>query len=544
MAFWVLARKELRVLLRDRLAVGLLLGMPLLFILVLGQVLGEGFGQKPDDRLRVSLVDLDEGPCDLGGADPKPTWSQVVLKDLAETADIRVEVIPSLEEAKQLVEEHKRAAVLVFQPGFSRRVNQCSFLKGEPLSEFAVTTVGLLNSPLGTGPLLAASTLFPGRGEESINPFHRDGVYLNRIDALLLRDDLQPGTASLIDQVGQVTLLRVLLPWMIGRAFERLSDPKFIQILGDEVNLPVPSQFQTPLFVMSRGKLRDRITLGQMLDLAADNNPDSGAEFRKKVGAGVQAALARQFANYNLTGKTWASLTKSKEDARTGAEVSAYENRDGSGFLKRGAQRYQVLVPSLTVMFSFFLALVVSLVFVTERRQGTLRRLQAAPLTRPQILLGKLAPYLALSVFQGVFLMAAGWLLFGMRWGPADWSLLRQAAWLLPVVLSTSLAATGLALLVAAVTRSEMQVVLYGAVPVLVLALVGGCVLPPEMMPESGRWVRLLTPQGWALEAYREFLTANPHHEPNVAVAATACGVLFLFGAGFLGLAWSVLRLD
>src|SRR4051812_34030471 len=112
MAFWVLAAKELRVLLRDRLAVGLLLGMPLLFILVLGQVLGESFGQKADDRLRVSLVDLDEGPCELAGADRKPTWSQVVLKDLAETADIRVEVIPSLDEARRLVAEHKRAAVL------------------------------------------------------------------------------------------------------------------------------------------------------------------------------------------------------------------------------------------------------------------------------------------------------------------------------------------------------------------------------------------------------------------------------------------------
>ena len=64
-AVWALARKELRLLLRDRMAAGLLLGLPLLFILVLGLLLGEGFGQKSDDKLRVSLVDLDEGPCDI-----------------------------------------------------------------------------------------------------------------------------------------------------------------------------------------------------------------------------------------------------------------------------------------------------------------------------------------------------------------------------------------------------------------------------------------------------------------------------------------------
>src|ERR1700758_5050090 len=64
-AVWALAKKELRLLLRDRIAAVLLLGMPLLFILVLGLLLGEGFGQKSDDRLRVSLVDLDQGPCPI-----------------------------------------------------------------------------------------------------------------------------------------------------------------------------------------------------------------------------------------------------------------------------------------------------------------------------------------------------------------------------------------------------------------------------------------------------------------------------------------------
>src|SRR5438876_7213337 len=61
MATWTLAKKDLRLLLRDRRAVVILLAMPFIFILVLGMSLGEGFGQKPDDRLRVSLVDLDRG---------------------------------------------------------------------------------------------------------------------------------------------------------------------------------------------------------------------------------------------------------------------------------------------------------------------------------------------------------------------------------------------------------------------------------------------------------------------------------------------------
>src|SRR5580692_9327233 len=124
MPIWTLAMKEMRVLVRDRLAALILLVMPLLFILILGLLLGESFGQKADDRLRVAIVDLDRGS---GLVEGEP-WSKVVERDLAETAGIKVERISSLEEAEQLVRDHKRAAVLVFLGGFSEHLNQCSFL--------------------------------------------------------------------------------------------------------------------------------------------------------------------------------------------------------------------------------------------------------------------------------------------------------------------------------------------------------------------------------------------------------------------------------
>ena len=556
---WTLTKKEFRLLVRDRLAALLLLVMPLLFILVLGLLLGEGFGQKPDDRMRVFLVDLDQGPCLLEGQE---SWAKVVQADLAETPGIKVQTIASEQKAQQLIKDHKLAAVLVFKPDFSRQMNQCSFLV------------------------------------DGINPFHREGVYLRKVGAELLKDGKQPGTASIIEQVAQVTLLRVILPWMIGQAFERLSDPAFIQILGEEVNLPVPGKFQ--LFIGGK----PRITLGEMLAMAANSTADevkyrrsAGAvlgaptplvviqatsmEFKGKVGGGVQTALAEQFRKYKLTGKTWAKLTRAQESAEVppatvaattalgatadgggpllaaatviqgttikepeGAAAEDYANRDGSGVLKRGAQRYQVLVPSYTVMFAFFLVLNVGWVFVSERRQGTLKRLRAAPVTRGQILLGKLIPCYALSLGQGIFLLAAGRLLFGMRWGPPEWAWYEQVAWLAPVVFSTSLAAMGLALLVAAISRTEMQVALYGAVPVLVLALIGGCVLPREMMPESTQDLSYLTPQGWSLNAYRELLDTDYKTPPNLAIVVRSCGVLTGFGLSFLGAAWAFLRLD
>src|ERR1700724_523249 len=61
MVIWTLARKDLRLLVRDARALVILLVMPVIFILVLGVSLGEGFGQKAEDRLRISVLNLDEG---------------------------------------------------------------------------------------------------------------------------------------------------------------------------------------------------------------------------------------------------------------------------------------------------------------------------------------------------------------------------------------------------------------------------------------------------------------------------------------------------
>ena len=60
-AVWTLALKDLRLLFRDVRSVIILLAMPVIFIIILGLLVGEGFGQKPAEQLRVSILDLDVG---------------------------------------------------------------------------------------------------------------------------------------------------------------------------------------------------------------------------------------------------------------------------------------------------------------------------------------------------------------------------------------------------------------------------------------------------------------------------------------------------
>jgi ABC-type multidrug transport system permease subunit len=296
-------------------------------------------------------------------------------------------------------------------------------------------------------------------------------VRLNETGLTFHADPMQPIAASVIEQVAQVTMLRVVIPWMIGRAFEELG---------------------------------------------------------RQLGKFVTTTLERLFSNYNFTAKTWAGLTKSQAREGQTKNRTTYSDSDGSGFLKRGAIRYQILVPSYTVMFAFFLVLTTGWLFVAERTHGTLARLRAAPLTRGQILLGKLIPCLVVSMFQGLFLLAAGRLLFGMNWGP-------EPLWIVAVSACTSVAAVGLAMLVASVARTETQVAVYGTLLVLVLGGVSGSLMPRDMMPESMKRASLVTPHAWALEAYSQLL-ANP--QPDAAAVGTACLALLGFGTVLLLLAW------
>jgi ABC-type Na+ efflux pump permease subunit len=485
MSIWTLAKKDLRVLLRDTRAAIILMVMPVVFILVLGLALGESFGQKPDDRLRITLVNEDAGLPANPGPYPGRPWSDVVRDDLAQTGGIKVEMVPNRKEAEDLIQRGKRSAIIIFTPEFSRRVQDSSFLDDKFL-----------------------------KGREGINPMYRDGVDTRKLGVVILDDPKQALAASIIKQVMQISLLRVVLPWMIGNAFDEIGEKQFIDEMGKRVDFTIPL-------------LGKKKWLG-MLD-------DQG---KREVGEGVQDSLQEMFHKYNLRAKSWAAMTTPVNSKPTegpsgkDGNVTTFQP-EGTGLLNRGAIVYQTLVPSYTVMFAFFLVLTVGWLFVSERRQGTLQRLRAAPLSRAQILLGKLLPCFGVSVAQGLFLVFAGWIIFGMRWGP-------YPGMLFLVVVSTSMAAVGLSVLVAAVARTESQVAIYGTLLVMVLGGVSGCLMPRDQMPEQMQRISLLTPHAWALEAYQELLIPNTNLQ-NVFID---CGVLAVFGIAFTALAWWWMRLD
>ena len=129
--------------------------------------------------------------------------------------------------------------------------------------------------------------LMTGLGVAEELKVHHGTVRLDRVGVEVIRDPRQIATASLVEQVGQVSLLRVVLPYMIGKAFERLSDPDFIEILARNVVLPVPPVFRA---VFPGGK----VNLSELLRLGAGGNAQLERQYRARAGEGVRERGARR----------------------------------------------------------------------------------------------------------------------------------------------------------------------------------------------------------------------------------------------------------
>lgn len=538
----ILALKDIRLLIRDVRSAVILFLTPVILILVLGITLGEGFGEKADERVRITILNLDRG-LPAGVDFPEKSWAEVVLDDLTATPDIRVELLQSRAEAERLINRSRRAAVLVLAPDFSERMHRCSFMsQGDP---------------------------------PPLNPLGRDGVRLDVLGVQLLVDPTQPVSAAIIEQVAQVTLLRVVVPWMIGRAFERVGDEPFMAFVAERLQQvrPIPPLVLQELDPVVQKLLVNLTQDPEFVALVAAEFARSdpvravgdaavvqrrSAEFRRavhrafqnrellarvgrdiafgevltpavrrEVGPRVQEGVAELFSNYNFRARTWSELVKSDPRLPQRGNRVSFRDTAGSGWIGRGALRYQLLVPAYTVLFMFFLVLSGGWLFVTERTCHTLVRLRVAPLSDSQILLGKLLPCLAVSLFQGWFLVACGRWIFGMNWGS-------EPAYVLLVLGATSWAAAGLTLLVASLARTETQVSLFGTLLVLLLGGVSGALMPRELMPEQMKTLSLLTPPAWSLEAISHIM-AQP--QPDPLRVGGACLVLLAFGTAFLLLA-------
>lgn len=214
------------------------------------------------------------------------------------------------------------------------------------------------------------------------------------------------------------------------------------------------------------------------------------------------------------------------EDARQHDAEQAHDVAAASSPVAGAALTYQQLVPAYTVLFVFFLITMMARSFLSEREQGTLRRLRLAPLRPYQLLIGKTLPFFLLSLVQTALLFFAGHWLFGMELGGRPWLLI-------PTVFMTSLTATALGLMTATLVRTDSQVSAYAIFLLLTMGAISGCLMPRQLLPLAMQKASLITPHAWALIAFEEILQ---NQSPNIEQILICWVALGLFSVLFFSI--------
>lgn len=184
-------------------------------------------------------------------------------------------------------------------------------------------------------------------------------------------------------------------------------------------------------------------------------------------------------------------------------------------------------VPGILTMTVLMMTLIYGAVFLTlEKRQGMIRRQATLPLPRGAVFLGKLAGRFLLAGVQAVLLVAAGRFLFGLSWGssPGGLALLLGAYLLAVAALST---------LLGAILATPEQASAVGWILSMLLAALGGCWWPSEVMP---RWLwraAHVLPTPWAMDGFHALISFGRGIDAVLLPAAALLGFAALFG--FLG---------
>jgi len=191
-------------------------------------------------------------------------------------------------------------------------------------------------------------------------------------------------------------------------------------------------------------------------------------------------------------------------------------------------------VPGTLTMTVLMMTLIYGAVFLTlEKRQGMLRRQATLPLPRGAIFLGKLLGRLLLAAVQAGLLLLMGRFVFGLSLGSGP-SAIAGLALLLGAYL---LAVAALSTLLGALLSTPEQASAVGWILSMVLAALGGCWWPSEVMP---RWLwraSHVLPTPWAMDGFHALLSFGHGVEAVVVPAAVLLGFAALFavlGSRFL----------
>lgn len=161
-------------------------------------------------------------------------------------------------------------------------------------------------------------------------------------------------------------------------------------------------------------------------------------------------------------------------------------------------------LPSMLVMFIMFqLTTFFMVLWVDDLRTGKTKRITMSPTLTRDILLGNVIARLVWAALQVAVILGVGSLVLGVRFNA-------PAVSFALLIVAYMLAATALGLLLGTCFKTTEKANATGVITGLVMAALGGCWWPLEIVPGAMRTVALFLPTGQAMDAIGEMTALGP----------------------------------
>lgn len=194
-------------------------------------------------------------------------------------------------------------------------------------------------------------------------------------------------------------------------------------------------------------------------------------------------------------------------------------------------------VPAWLVFSMFFVVVPLANTMINERQVGTLRRIRTIAVPGWKLILGKIVPYYFINQVQVVLMLLVGVWVVPLLGG--DQLTLGDSFVGLALVSSAlSAAALGYAILIAVICRSTEQATTLGGAGNIILAALGGIMVPTYVMPEFMQSVTVVSPMSWGLQGFLDILLRGG----GVAEVLPEVGSLLMLGLVALVVALVAMR--
>jgi ABC-2 type transport system permease protein len=195
-------------------------------------------------------------------------------------------------------------------------------------------------------------------------------------------------------------------------------------------------------------------------------------------------------------------LTYGLKNWRPGQIVAIAERTSMGAALPNSVQQN---IPAWSLFGMFFIVIPISTSLLREKQEGTLTRLLTLPVSYLTILLSKVTAYTGVCLVQFGLMLLMG--RFVLPWlGTPVFEIGPHPGAVFCLALCAALAATGYGMMVGTYASTSEQANVFGAVSVVILAALGGVMVPTYVMPPIMRSIGSVSPLGWGLSSFLDVI--------------------------------------